>query len=123
MSRELKFRSYAYTPGRGYFMDYSENYGGLGAFFREYDSEQCSQYTGLKDAHGKEIYEGDVVLSLIPGGLQKVVRFEIKDIYRVYGMGDYGTDRTAGYCLSGYWGGPDKLEIIGNIYENPDLLK
>lgn len=81
------------------------------------------QYTGLKDMHGKEIYEGDVVRSSIPGGLPEVVKFEIKDIDRVWGHGDYGKDRMAGYSLCGYWGGPDKLEIIGNIYEHPELLK
>ena len=65
------------------------------------------QYTGLKDKNGKEIYEGDI----IDIG-DKVVEvsdiYSFREIYLVHGLKD-------GHKIYG--------EIIGNIYENPELIK
>ena len=80
--------------------------------------ETIGQYTGLKDKNGKKIFEGDIV----------------KDDYCIYevvydGNGYYvevvkllkecGTDKGVLYDLSDY----KDLEVIGNIYDNPELLK
>jgi len=64
------------------------------------------QYTGLKDSKGVEIYEGDV-LEYWPAREHRSV-IEWKD--GAFGFGD---------CLAGY----QMSEVIGNIYENPELLK
>lgn len=69
------------------------------------------QYTGLKDKNGKEIYEGDVVTGDLKGRLDVVVFDKGCFLLR---------DRVQHYEAT-YWG--DEIEIKGNIYENPELIK
>ena len=72
------------------------------------------QYTGLSDKNGKEIYEGDLVDEY---GNRKLV-------YRVgFDRGHFTlTDIENGYDRLGIWNVHMNMEIIGNIYQNKDLL-
>lgn len=72
---------------------------------------ELMQYTGLKDKNGKEIYEGDI---LAVGKLLVLgqVMFRPTD-------GFWATkDNHNFYRIDG-----DSVYIIGNIYENPELLE
>ncbi|WP_249334494.1 YopX family protein [Zhenhengia yiwuensis] len=72
------------------------------------------QYTGLKDNNGKEIYEGDIVEAQCIGGrdFKGVVKF-----YDCEFVIDNGEDAIPLF---------DKVDlriVMGNIYENPELLE
>jgi uncharacterized phage protein (TIGR01671 family) len=75
------------------------------------------QYTGLKDKNGKEIYEGDI-LNMTYHGSVSIVEPEIKVIVG-FERGSFIIEEN-GISL-GKIG--RSLEVIGNIYENPELLE
>jgi len=64
------------------------------------------QYTGLKDCNGKEIYEGDIVKSPLGIGM----------VFMRLGCWYIENQKELGY-FSAY-----EIEVIGNVYENPELL-
>jgi uncharacterized phage protein (TIGR01671 family) len=79
-------------------------------------AETVGLYTGLKDINGKEIYDGDIVKTNID--LIGVVSFDLGyylDWIKEDKILMFNKDIKV-WCND--WG----LEVIGNIYENPDLL-
>lgn len=77
-----------------------------------YEILHRSQYTGLKDKNGKEIYEGDIVE--YKDESSRVNRLVVK-WNGIDASFDFGWVRTRYASTNG--------EVIGNIYENPDLLE
>ena len=68
------------------------------------------QFTGLLDSKGNEIYEGDIVTK--NGRYTDVVKYDFYEVYPFTRGGLHG---------SSYY--PEMCEVIGNIHENPELLK
>lgn len=120
MSREIKFRAKA--------LDGSWEYGDLHLHcahphihtlnvYRMYiDPKTVGQFTGLHDKNGKEIYEGDIVRTLV----SRLNATKNKK-YRNF---------VIRYDAPHFWNGYDtllmsewRMEVIGNIHDNPELLK
>jgi uncharacterized phage protein (TIGR01671 family) len=91
-----------------------------------YDSSECDlvEYTGLKDKQGKEIYEGDIVeykpfiCCNSQGSVYDCVRGEVG-----FDSGHFSAGSVKGrYGMQMLWD-LEKYKVIGNIYENPELLE
>ena len=103
------------------FMEDTGTTGGL-----EVIPETVGQYTGLEDMNDVEIYEGDIVAFEDSDG-----GYEYQDLVMNTGIVEYGelrfyfTNRVAVEMGDFYIkdGRCDDIEVIGNIYDNPELLK
>jgi uncharacterized phage protein (TIGR01671 family) len=94
------------------------------------DDVVLMQFTGLKDRKGREIYEGDILL--IPDDYIETVDVGV-GLVPVASLPDAKIAAVSWYDHSwgttlGHWYqmeddyDMEKIEVIGNIYENPDLL-
>ena len=94
------------------FGPYSQN------FFMRSDLE-LMQFTGLLDKNGKEIYEGDIVKD----SEEKLLTIEWDAHHVAFVASDRWMEWLRGYGNSGNPYEARQCEIIGNIYENPELIK
>ena len=119
--KTLKFRIYDKTEKKMKLLDSIWNMPDP-----SYDFDEIQQFTGLLDRHGKEIYEGDIVSYNEPSyGL-------VKTKYHRVGMVEYREDlaRFDIKLKSLFDGGGTiemkeiyPIEVIGNVFMNPELLK
>ena len=120
--RELKFRvwlSYHNT------MDFISNLYGFEELGITEDSKETPimQYTGLKDKNGKEIYENDFLRT--PNGLSPMAMLANGVGSHSIGLVEWDPNSLAWVLDDEYLSGSqcEDLEIIGNIYENPEVLQ
>ncbi|ATA76718.1 YopX family protein [Capnocytophaga canimorsus] len=133
MQREIKFRGFSkrFIPNEWFYGDLVNYIGekyilpegqdvwdiiGDGV---EVHSESVGQFTGLYDKNGKEIYEGDILAPISKVSFY-YVGFE-SGMFCIYN--NLGRWATMERGIEIYKELNIDFEIIGNIYENPELLK
>ena len=131
MSREIKFRAWDKTKNEMVFdgIEYEIRLLNLPSieghpiesqigFSNDYDGRifELMQFTGLHDQNGVEIYESDIV------------KYDYDDMYDPSGIhyphkGKIETTIIEFESISDFPDLPNNIEIIGNIYENPELME
>lgn len=132
--REIKFRAWDEFYNK---FTYSDDCRFLSYFWGIVEGGRASsrnvpvmQFTGLKDKNGKEIYEGDVVhvietVRILPSPGEIATREQL-DFIGVIEWDSEGADYNIDSKkddLRGLGVAGQEYEIVGNIYENPELLK
>lgn len=120
MTREIVFRGKRTDTGEwvyGYLADesYINDINTIDLSSIEVDPDTVGQYTGLKDRDGKEIYEGDLLLSV--GMVWEVVYDE--NLASFVLCTEYGRGSTPlGEMIRSF-----DFKISGNIHDTPELLE
>lgn len=133
MNREILFRGKSKKTGewtQGYlFRCWEHAYIAWGmindnADMVEVDPETVCQYTGLTDKNGRKIFEGDIVKAIYKPKDEDLTTddFIIKwDKYYCKFVGYYARKENVYNPL--LFGSQISFEVIGNIFDNPELLK
>lgn len=94
-----------------------------------YELVSRDRYTELKDKNGREIYEKDIVIKneypFYSKGLRNyvgIIEWFDEDLCWSYSITTV-SDRVRGCACGASLNKNDKFEVIGNLHENPELLK
>lgn len=132
MNREIKFRAWHYADQKMYevsvldkFNDEEYNrvylkgkeikFGDRTNYFADDKMVSLMQFTGLHDKNGKEIYEGDIINTVT--GKPMVIGWSKR-------FASFTIERD-GWAFKHFFGEAmesNDIEVIGNIFENPNLL-
>lgn len=141
MKRTIKFRAQRLDNGKWVYGDLEHNPGNKLTRIHSYDSkgnyegqhivnpESVGQYTGLHDIKGTEIYDGDILdtktSDYVPNGYSFICKWIDSGFALIYQGRTYGVKEQNNWmnkyplCQRNV----EDLIIMGNIYDNPELLK
>lgn len=86
----------------------------------EFNEIELMESTGLHDIHGKEVFEGDIVK--IPEDYDKFGRNAGEILKVAFNNGCFRLKRPNSKGRGFYFEDDNTVEVIGNIYEKPELL-
>lgn len=137
MSREIKFRIWDKSfkkfleddyesknvidrDGKLFMYVLSETFRDL-YFYKSLKNIEISEYTGLKDKNGKEIYEGDILKYNFPYDrrLKHISPVTYLETQASFGIKDIYGNEIPLYRITAN----NYFEVVGNIYENKNLLE
>lgn len=140
--REIKFRAWdkesdmmifqhemnAGLENKEYYFSLSENGVELLRYDEDYSAyvmcnAEIMQYIGIEDEGEKEIYEGDIVKRIDRTPIAQMYGKEVIDVV-VFTEGSFSLNTHEGYYLmnNNRLSNLCSYKVIGNIYENPELL-
>lgn len=116
--REIKFRGKLVATGEWIYWSVLED---IGRPYEILDEKTVAQFTGLLDKQGKEIYEGDIIKIPLNGTESEYCNRTV-----LYKHGRWAVEVTCGDYISissGEFSWGKDLEVIGNVFSTPELLK
>ena len=143
MNRTIKFRGKSLQTGEwvyGYLQQYQEKHGKLlcvcaasvrtwkDGLLYEVIPDTVGQFTGLLDKNGREVYEGDILHECVARCIvdKRIVKFcygsFIAESTYNQGAQCYGEPHEKFQSLKYFAVNDIKIEVIGNIHDNPELL-
>lgn len=118
-SRVIKFRAWAVASQKMFYPDINDGWEIFNGTINPLPNTHLMQFTGLQDKNGKDIYEGDILKCFsydneIP-----------KDFFSIWTV-EYNNHLTS-FCVGVAHNLTisiqREIEVIGNIYENENLIK
>lgn len=125
--REIKFRGFSIysnkwyygslvNPGEGYYiLEHVEN---NTYKYDKVDKDSIGQYTGLKDKYNNEIYEGDILELTYFDDSKNVMYVSYNDSAKFVLI-----EQVKNLSINMEFFDKENMEVIGNIYENKELLE
>jgi len=115
--REIKFRAWIKNKMKQWDLEFFSDMSpvtGYGSEFPDKDDPEIilMQFTGLKDKNGKDVWEGDLIKYY-----NDILIVEYDESTASFQMG------FSSFVLDQEVCSYDDIEVIGNIYENPELIK
>lgn len=125
MKREIKFRAWIkkdgqmFNQGNQYLQSFLKRCVRLSSIdapseHEKYGDYELMQFTGLIDKNGVEIYEGDIFRD--EDGSSLILEYDVINSEYVLRIGKTQYTEALNMFIS------NKMEVIGNIHENPELL-
>jgi len=135
--REIKFRAWDKADNRMLSIEeinfisrkargvYHNTSTDCGNYFEKFNNLELMQYTGLKDKNKEEIYEGDIVAVEHGTGMHgfKSTRYKVFNCPVIFLNGQFQYSWPKDYGNYRFGLNLEKSIVIGNIYQNPELLK